>query len=313
LQFDLDRNIDAAAQDVGTAISAAQKTLPPDLPSPPTYKKVDPSEQPVLYLAVRSDILPLNKVNDYAQSIADRISILPSVAQVELLGSQQFAVRIYVDPGLAALRQLSLTDISDTINKANTHAPTGQLDGAFKTQIIKTDSELYNAREYENIILSSQNDRPLHVRDIGYSVNSVQNKRTAACFNGVRCVLLAVSRQPGSNTINVVDSVLKALPDVTASLPPVISVDVITDRSQSIRDSVKDVEFTFILSVILVVAVIYLFLQNLKATLIPVITLPLSILMTFVFMYYSGYSINNLTLLALTLSVSFTRVRHFYF
>ena len=305
LQFDLDRNIDAAAQDVGTAISAAQKTLPPDLPSPPTYKKVDPSEQPVLYLAVRSDILPLNKVNDYAQSIADRISILPSVAQVELLGSQQFAVRIYVDPGLAALRQLSLTDISDTINKANTHVPTGQLDGAFKTQIIKTDSELYNAREYENIILSSQNDRPLHVRDIGYSVNSVQNKRTAAWFNGVRCVLLAVSRQPGSNTINVVDSVLKALPDVTASLPPVISVDVIADRSQSIRDSVKDVEFTFILSIILVVAVIYLFLQNLKATLIPAITLPLSILMTFVFMYYSGYSINNLTLLALTLSVGF--------
>jgi HAE1 family hydrophobic/amphiphilic exporter-1 len=305
LQFDLERNIDAAAQDVNSAIAAAQKTLPPDLPTPPTYKKVDPSEQPVLYLAIKSDLLPLNKVNDYAQAIADRISILPGVAQVELLGSQLFAVRIYVDAGLAAIRNLSLSDIKNTINRANINSPTGQLDGAFKTQIIKSESELYNALEYDDIILSNKKSNPLRIKDIGYSANSIQNDRTAAWFNGVRCILLAVSRQPGSNTIEVVDSALKILPTITEQLPPSLSIEVISDRSQSIREAVRDVEFSFLLSMILVIIVIYFFLQSAKATLIPAITLPLSIMITLVFIYYNGYSLNNLTLLALTLAVGF--------
>ena len=305
LQFNLDRDIDAAAQDVGQAISAAQRSLPQNLPTPPTYKKVDPSEQPVLYLAVRSDYFPLYKLNDYAQTVADQISILPGVAQVELMGSQQFAVRIYIDPQLAALRNLSLTEIAQTLNAANVNSPTGQLDSDFKTQIIKSTSELSEAKDFSNLILSSHENEPLRVKDIGYALNSVQNDRTAAWFNSERCILLAVSRQPGANTIQVVDAALKTLPQVISHLPPSVQIDVVTDRSQSIRESVHDVEFTFVLSVVLVVAVIYLFLQSASATFIPALTLPLSMMGTFVLMYYSGYSLNNLTLLALTLAVGF--------
>ena len=305
LQFRLDQSIDAVAQDVGTAIVAAQKTLPPDLPTPPTYKKVDPSEQPVLYLAVRSDTFPLYQVNEYAQSVADRLSILPGVAQVELLGSQKFAVRIHVDPELASVRNLSLPDIGDQVDRANVHTPTGQLDSPEKTQIIKAQSELSESASYEDIILSEKQDRPLRLKDIGIVRNSIQNQRTAAWVNGSRCVLLAISRQPGANTIEVVDQALQALPAFITHLPPQVSVELVADRSQSIRDSVRDVEITLLLSVFLVVLVMYLFLGYLQATVIPALTIPLSLLITFIFMYYSGYSINNLTLLALTLAVGF--------
>ncbi|MGI4852125.1 MAG: efflux RND transporter permease subunit [Janthinobacterium lividum] len=305
IQFNLNRDIDAAAQDVGQAISAAQKSLPQNLPTPPTYKKVDPSEQPVLYLAVRSEHFPLYKVNDYAQRIADQISILPGVAQVELQGPQQFAVRIYIDAQLAALRNLSLTEIGQALNNANVNSPTGQLNGDFETQIIKSSSELFEAKDYDNLILSNHENESLRVKDIGKAVNSVANDRTAAWFMKDRCILLAVSRQPGANTIEVVDAALNLLPGIRNHLPPTVSIDIVTDRSTSIRDSVEDVEITFLLSVVLVVGVIYLFLQSFSATFIPALTLPLSMMGTFVLMYYFGYSLNNLTLLALTLSVGF--------
>jgi HAE1 family hydrophobic/amphiphilic exporter-1 len=306
LQFNLSRNIDAAAQDVQTAIAQALSQLPQNMPSPPTYRKVNPADQPVLYLALSSPTLPLSDIDEYAETLmAQRISMVQDVAQVQVFGAQKYAVRVQVDPKTLASRQIGIDEVVNAIEQANVNLPTGVLYGRDKAFTVQATGQLLRAKDYEPVIVTYRNGSPVRVQDIGRAIDSVEADKVAAWFNRTRAVVLAIQRQPGSNTIRVVDRIKELLPQFRAQMPPSVHLDTLYDRSQSIRQSVNDVRFTLVLTVALVIMVIFLFLRNLSATIIPSLALPISIIGTFAVMYLLGYSVDNLSLMALTLSVGF--------
>ncbi|MDQ2916188.1 MAG: efflux RND transporter permease subunit, partial [Pseudomonadota bacterium] len=306
IQFSLDRNIDAAAQDVQSAIAAAARQLPSAMPTPPTQRKVNPAEFSIILLALTSNTQPLSVVDDYAENnLAQRISTVSGVAQVQVYGSQQYAVRIQLDPNALATRGIALTDVEQAVSNANVNIPTGTLYGAEKATSVMATGQLNDAKEYAPMIVAYRNGAPVRLNQIGRVFDSVQNDKVAAWYNGTRGVVLAVSRQPGTNTIEVVDAIRAILPSFQAQLPPSIKLSILYDRSISIRDSVHDVQYTLLLALGLVIGVIFVFLRSVTATIIPSLALPMSIIGTFSLMYLFGYSLDNLSLMALTLCVGF--------
>jgi len=306
IQFNLSRNIDAAAQDVQAAISRASRQLPQNMPAPPSFNKVNPADQPVIYLALSSPTLPLYTVDDYAQTfMAQRISMIGGVAQVQVFGAQKFAVRVQVDPKALASRRIGIDEVGNALGMGNVNLPTGLLSGPTQAFTIKATGQLYNAAAYRPLIVAYRKGSPVRLDAIGRVIDSVENNKTVNWFNKTSAVVLAVQRQPGTNTIAVVDNVKKLLPVFRSQMPASVSLDILYDRSVSIRKSVADVKFTLVLTICLVVMVIFLFLRNISATVIPSLALPLSILGAFAAMYLMGFSVNNITLLALTLSVGF--------
>jgi HAE1 family hydrophobic/amphiphilic exporter-1 len=306
LQFNLSRSIDAAAQDVQTAIAQTLSQLPQDMPSPPTYRKVNPADQPVIYLALSSPTLPLSEVDEYAETLmAQRISMVQDVAQVQVFGTQKYAARIQVNPKTLASRQIGIDEVVTAIQRANVNLPTGVLYGRDKAFTVQANGQLLRAKDYEPVIVAYRNGSPVRVSEIGRAIDSVEADKVAAWFNRTRAVVLAIQRQPGSNTIRVVDRIKELLPQFRAQMPPSVQLETLYDRSMSIRESVNDVRFTLALTIGLVIMVIFLFLRNLSATIIPSLALPISIIGTFAVMYLLGYSVDNLSLMALTLSVGF--------
>ena len=310
LKFALERNIDAAAQDVQSAIAAATRQLPPSMPTPPTFKKVNPADSPILYLSLASPTLPLYEVNEYADTLlAQRISMVSGVAQVLIYGSQKYAVRVRVNPKDLASRKIGIDEVAAALSNANVNMPTGTLQGQKNALTIQASGQLFNAQEYKPAIVAYRNSAPVRVQDIGTAIDSVENDKIAAWYNrggkSSRAIVLAIQRQPGTNTIEVVKDIKKLLPAFRTQIPGSVNMEVLYDRSASIRDSVEDVKFTLLLTVGLVIMVIFLFLRNLSATIIPSLALPLSIIGTFAAMYSLKFSINNISLMALTLSVGF--------
>ena len=306
LQFDLSRNIDSAALDVQTAISSAANQLPPDMPSPPTFRKVNPADSPVLFLAVTSTTLPLSMVDEYAETLlGQQISMVPGVAQVGIFGSMKYAVRIQVDPGQLAARRIGIDELLHSIQSANVNMPMGTLDGAHSAFNIQSNGQLTDASLFRPLIVAYRNGAPVRLHEVATVADSVQDNRLAGWINGDPGIILSIQRQPGTNTIEVVDGILKLLPRFRSIMPPAMNLTIEYDRSISIRQSVNDVKFTLFLAICLVVLVIFLFLRNLSATVIPSLAVPMSIVGTFAVMYQLGYTIDNLSLLALTLSVGF--------
>jgi HAE1 family hydrophobic/amphiphilic exporter-1 len=306
LQFNLSRNIDAAAQDVQTAIAQALSQLPQNMPSPPTYRKVNPADQPVLYLSLSSPTLPLSDVDEFAETLmAQRISMVQDVAQVQVFGTQKYAVRVQVNPKTLASLQIGIDQVVTAVQQANVDLPTGTLYGHDKAFTVQANGQLLHAADYEPVIVAYRNGSPVRVKEIGRAIDSVEADKVAAWYNRTRSVILAIQRQPGSNTIRVVDRIKQLLPQFRAQMPPSVNLNILYDRSASIRESVNDVRFTLGLTIALVVMVIFLFLRNLSATIIPSLALPVSIIGTFAVMYLLGYSVDNLSLMALTLSVGF--------
>src|SRR5277367_959130 len=306
LQFDLDRNIDAAAGDVQAAINGAGGSLPNDLPSPPNYYKVNPSEAPILILAVNSDTLPLIEIDDYADTVlAQQISQLAGVAQVFIAGEQKRAVRVQVDPAKLAAMGLTLEDVRSVLVNATVNAPKGTIDTPQHSLAIYDNDQMTQASEYENVILGWKSGAPIRVRDIGRAVDAAENAYLGGLQNGQRGIILMVFKQPGANVIDTVERIKAALPALEAAIPPAIKVSTIVDRTQTIRASVADVQFTLLLSISLVVMVIFLFLRNVWATIIPSITVPVALICTFAVMYLMDYSLDNLSLMALTIAVGF--------
>ena len=306
LQFNLSRNIDAAAQDVQAAITQTSAQLPQNMPSPPSFRKVNPADQPILYLALGSPTLPLSDVDEYAETfLAQRISMVSGVAQVQVFGSQKYAVRVQLDPRELASRQLGINEVENAVERGNVNLPTGTLWGSHQAVTVQANGQLTDAAAYRPLIVAYRNGSPVRLEELGRVINSVENDKIASWFNGTRAVVLAILRQPGTNTVEVVDNIKALFPNFRALLPPAVSLNILYDRSVSIRDSVRDVKFTLFLTITLVVMVIFLFLRNLSATVIPSLALPMSIVGTFAVMYLLGYSLDNLSLMALTLSVGF--------
>jgi HAE1 family hydrophobic/amphiphilic exporter-1 len=306
IQFSLERNIDAAAQDVQAMIAKAASQLPRDMPNPPTYQKVNPADQPVLYLALSSPTLPLSKVDEYAQTfMAQRISTVNGVAQVQVLGTQKYAVRVQLDPQALAYRGIGIDEVVSAIQRGNVDLPTGTLYGNHQAFILQANGQLMDADAYQPLIVAYRKGSPVRLRDLGQIIDSVENNKIAGWFNGTRAIILAVQRQPGANTVRVVDDVKKLLGGLQTQLPASVTLSTLYDRSVSIRQSVNDVQFTLVLAICLVVLVIFLFLRNLSATIIPSLALPMSIVTTFGVMYLLGFSLDNVSLLALTLCVGF--------
>jgi HAE1 family hydrophobic/amphiphilic exporter-1 len=306
IQFSLDRNIDAAAADVQASIAKATRQLPPNLPAPPTYSKVNPADSPVLYIAMSSPTLPLSAVDDYAENLlAEQISQINGVAQVSVFGSQQYAVRVQVDPNKLAAFGLGIDQVEQAIEAGNVNQPLGTLYGKNQAFTVQANGQLAKAADFRPMIVAYRNGNPVRLEQLGNVLDSVQNDKAAAWFNNTRSVILAVQRQPGANTVAVVDSIKKLLPQFRSSIPASVHLDVLFDRSQSIRQSVKDVSYTLLLTVALVVMVIFIFLRNISATIIPSLALPMSIIGTFGAMALLGYSIDNLSLMSLTLCVGF--------
>src|SRR6202165_4271749 len=306
LQFTLDRNIDAAAQDVQSMIAKTLSQLPPEMPTPPSYQKVNPADQPILYLSLNSPTMRLSDVDEYAETtVAQRISMINGVAQVQVFGAQKYAVRAQVDPRALATRQIGIDDVENAIRNANVNLPTGTLYGHSTAYTVQATGQLLNAAQYRSLIVAYRNGSPVRLDEGGNVFDSVENDKTASWFNGRRGITLPIFRQPGTNTVEVVDSIKKLLPVFRAQMPQAVNLDILYDRSVSIRDSVNDVKFTLFLTMALVVMVIFLFLRNISATIIPSLALPMSIVGTFAMMYVLGYSLDNLSLMALTLSVGF--------
>jgi hydrophobe/amphiphile efflux-1 (HAE1) family protein len=306
LQFELSRNIDAAAQDVQAAITAAGRQLPTDLPSPPTYRKVNPADSPILVMGVHSDSLPLTEVDDYADTIlAQQMSQISGVAQVSIGGEQKPAVRVQIDPAKLATKGLTLEDIRGVLALATTNAAKGTLNGATRSFTIAANDQLAKASDYNDVVVAYRNGAAVRVRDVGHAVDGPENLYTQAWDNNKPAVLLIVFKQPGANVIDTVDRIKQALPRLQAVLPPSVQVDILSDRTETIRASVEDVEFTLGLTIALVFLVIFLFLRNLRVTIIPSLVVPLSLLGATTVMYLVGFSLDNLSLMALTISVGF--------
>jgi hydrophobic/amphiphilic exporter-1 (mainly G- bacteria), HAE1 family len=306
LQFNLSRNIDAAAQDVQTAISAALPQLPPDMPTPPSLRKVNPADSPILFLSLNSDVLPLPQVDEYAETlIAQRISMVDGVSQVQVYGAQKYAVRVQLDPRALADRGIGVDSVSAAIVNGNPNTPVGTLYGSHTNLTLQTNGQLFNAAAFRPLIVAYSNGAPVRLQQVANVIDSVENNKVASWFNGRRSVTMAVQRQPGTNTVAVVDAIRALMPQFREQLPASVNLDVLNDRSISIRNSVNDVQFSLLLAMALVVMVIFLFLRNVRATIIPTLALPTSIIGTFAAMYLLKFSLDNLSLMALTLCVGF--------
>jgi multidrug efflux pump len=306
LQFALSLNLDVAEQEVQAAINAAQNLLPPGLPAPPIYSKVNPADTPILTIALTSKSLPMTQVQQFADTrLAPKISQVTGVGLVSLSGGQRPAVRIQANPTALAAYGLNITDLQNAISAANVDQPKGSFDGTAQAFTINANDQLMSAKEYKAVVISYKNNAPVYLSDVANVVDGAENVKQAAWVNDTPAIIVNIQRQPGANVIEVVDSVLKLLPQLQASAPPAIEVKVLSDRTNTIRASVKDVHFELMLSVALVVMVIFLFLRNLAATVIPSIAVPLSLIGTFGFMYMAGFSLNNLSLMALTISTGF--------
>jgi HAE1 family hydrophobic/amphiphilic exporter-1 len=306
VQFDLNRNIDGAALDVQTALSVAARRLPIEMTTPPSFRKVNPGDSPVLFISLRSDTLPLSKINEYAATIiAPQISQLAGVAQVLVYGEQKFAVRVQVDPVAAAARNISLDDVRTVVAKANSSAPVGTLSGPNQNVTLVATSAMDRADAYRDVVVAYRNGQPIKLNEIARVIDGVENDKIATWFNGTRAIVIAVQRQPDANTVEVVDSVRARLPNFRAQVPPSIEMQPLFDRSIGIRAAVFDVQETLLIAIALVILVIFLFLRSASATIIPALAVPVSLIGTCAAMYAFGYSINNMTLLALTLSVGF--------
>ncbi len=310
LQFSLSRDLDAAAQDVQSMIAKAARDLPQNMPYPPSYQKVNPADQPILYLSLSSPTLRLSDVDEYAETlIAQRVSMINGVAQVSVYGAQKYAVHVKLDPKELASRQVGVDDVAQAISAGNVNQPTGILYGKNQAFVVQANGQLERAADYGPLIVAYRNGAPVRLRDVAQVVDGVEVDKTASWFydnNGLRrAIVLAIQRQPGTNTVEVVDSIKKLLPAFRQQMPPSVDLQILYDRSASIRESVNDVKFTLFLALVLVILVIFLFLRNLSATTIPSLALPMSIVGTFALMYVLGYSLDNLSLMALTLSVGF--------
>ena len=303
IQFALDRSIDAAAQDVQRAIS--QASLPP-MPRPPTYAKQNPSEQPILFFILTSDTLPLYSVNEYAETaLAQRISSVSGVSRVQIYGAQKYAVRIQADPDRLAAHQVGIDELQKAVQQSNVNLPTGRLRGPKQSFTVQSSGQLMQAAAFRPLIVEWRNGVPLRLEEVANVIDGVEDNKSAAWVNDTNGLFLAISRQPGTNTVQIVDDIRRLLPELEAAIPPSIRFQLLYDASESVRNSIRDVEFTLILTVALVVMVIFLFLRNLSATLIPGSAVVLSIVGTFASMYLLGYSLNTLSLMALTLCVGF--------
>ncbi|HEX4505589.1 MAG TPA: efflux RND transporter permease subunit, partial [Alphaproteobacteria bacterium] len=306
LQFDLNRSIDGAAGDVQTAINAAGGLLPKDLPNPPTYKKTNPADRAILIYAVHSDAMPIYKVDDYAFTIiAQKLSTVSGVAEVDIAGQQQYAAHIQVNPGALASRGIALEDVHNALAAATLDAPKGNLEGEHQQLTIDTNDQLFNAQGYKNVIIAYRNGAPVRVSDVGQVIDSSVLPRTGAWFHGQRAEVLLIRRQAGANVVKVIEDVKAMMPLLRASIPPSVKIDLVSDRSQTVSASISDVEFTLAITIALVVMVIFLFLRNVWATVIPAVTVPLSLVATFGVMYVCGYSLDNLSLMGLTVAVGF--------
>lgn len=306
LQFDLDRPIDGAALDVQSQISATLRRLPPELPAPPSFRKVNPADAPILFLVLKSPVLPLAGTNDYAEQVfAQQISQIPGVAQVSIFGQQKYAVRIEADPDAAAARGLTMNDIRTAVANANSASPVGSLRGESRDSVIKATGQIERAEGYRDLVIAWRNGAPVRLDEVAKVLDSVENDRTASWFGDERAITLAVYRQSDANTVAVVDEIRNRMPQYQAQLPQSVEARIVNDRSVSIRESVHDVHFTLALSVALVVLVIFMFLKTVASTIIPTLALPVSLIGTCAFMYGFGYSINNISLLAITLAVGF--------
>jgi hydrophobic/amphiphilic exporter-1 (mainly G- bacteria), HAE1 family len=311
LQFSLDRNLDGAAQDVQAAITRTTRSLPAGMPYPPSFRKVNPAETPILFLALTTDTLPMYDLNEYADTMmAQRISMVNGVAQVQVMGASAYAVRIQVDPTALAAKGIGIDEIASAVRSWNVNMATGELYGATRTYTIQASGQLTRAAMYRPMIIAYRNGSPVRLEDVAKVFDSVENDKSVAWYYNKeagdrRGIILSIQKQPGTNTIEVVDAIQKLLPDFQAQLPPSVHMEVMYDRSQTIRESFRDVEFTMLLSLGLVILVIFIFLRNVSATLIPSLALPFSIIGTFSVMYLLGYSLNNLSMMALILSVGF--------
>ncbi|MCU1254951.1 MAG: acriflavin resistance protein, partial [Candidatus Angelobacter sp.] len=306
LQFNLEQSIDIAEQEVQAAINAAATFLPRDLPNPPIYSKVNPADAPILTLALTSDSLPLSKVEDLADTtLAQKISQLTGVGMVSISGGQKPAVRIQANPTALASNGLSLEDLRTVLGQANVDQAKGILENQRQAFTISTNDQLLSSNEYKNVIIAYRNGAPVRLRDVATIIDGAENVKQAAWMNLSPAVIVNIQRQPGANIISVVDRIKKVLPQLQGGLPSSVKMAILTDRTETIRASVKDVEFEMMLTICLVVMVIFLFLRNLSATIIPAVAVPLSIVGTFAVMYLLGYSLDNLSLMALTISTGF--------
>ncbi|MCU1275077.1 MAG: acriflavin resistance protein [Bryobacterales bacterium] len=305
VQFTLSRNIDAAAQDVQAAISKAAQQLPPNMPAPPSYQKVNPAEQPIIYIAVSSPTLPLYQLDEYAETLmAQRISMVSGVAQVQVYGSK-YAVRVQLNPDALASRGIGVDEVQSAIQRANVNLPTGTLYGNKQSFTVQSNGQLFNAAAYRPLIVAYRNGNPVRLEQLAKIIDSVENDKSMAWFMDTRAIVLAIQRQPGTNTIEVVDGIRRLLPQFRSQIPASVKLTILFDRSESIRESIADVKFTLVLTICLVVMVIFLFLRNISATAIPSFAVPLAIMGTFAAMYLLDYTVDNLSLMALTLSVGF--------
>jgi hydrophobic/amphiphilic exporter-1 (mainly G- bacteria), HAE1 family len=305
LQFDLSRNIDAAAQDVQSMIGRTARQLPPQMPAPPSYQKANPGDQSIILLVLRSSTLPLSMVDEYAQqTIAQRLSMLDGVAQVDVFGSQKYAVRIDLDPRELASRGIGVDQVATAVTNANSNVPTGTIYGE-KTFVVQTNGQLMRAGQYAPTIVAYRNGNPVRLDEVAHVFDGVENDKSAAWQAGERCVMISIRKQPGTNVVEVVDRIKALIPSIKEQLPAAMSLDTRNDRSATIRESVRDVKTTLLITIALVILVIFLFLRNVSATLIPSLALPASLVGTFTVMYLLNYSLDNLSLMALTLSVGF--------
>jgi len=306
LQFDLSRNIDAAASDVQQAINAAAGVLPAGIPTPPTYRKVNPADFPILIYAIHSDAVPPYRIDDYANNvIADQLSTQPGVGQVSVFGSMPYAARVQVDPASLAAKRIGLEDVRTALINATVNNPKGAIEDAHQSISLDTNDQLFNAAQFGNIIIAYKNGAPVRIKDVGDVLDSVQNLRLRSWFGDQRAEGIAIQKAPGANTIDVVDRIAALVPKLEQSLPPSVHVDLMSDRSETIRASVHDVQFTMMLTIALVVVVIFVFLRTIWATVIPSLAVPLSLVATFAVLYAGGFSIDNISLMALTISVGF--------
>ncbi|AMN42648.1 multidrug efflux RND transporter permease subunit [Rhodoplanes sp. Z2-YC6860] len=306
VQFDLSRDVDSAATDVLAAINAASPFLPQNIPYPPTIKKVNPAETPVLQIALTSDSLPLTTIDAYAESILEpKMSQVPGVGQVSVGGQQKPAIRVQVNPEALANRGISMEDVRNVLTQANVDLPKGTLNSPQQTYTLNTNDQVIKPDAYNDLIVAYRNGSPVRIRDIGNAVEGPENDLLAGWYNGQRAISLQVQRQPGANVIETVDRVKALLPQLQASMPPSIKLHIVSDRTQTIRASVSDVQFTLILTIALVVMVIFLFLRNFWATVIPAVTVPLSLIGTFAVLYALNYSLDNLSLMALSIATGF--------
>src|SRR5579862_2173239 len=306
LQFNLSLNIDIAEQDVQEAINAAQNYLPAQLPMPPIYNKVNPADAPILTLALMSDSMPLSQVEDYTDTrLAQKISQLPGVGLVTISGGQKPAVRIQVNPTALSSYNINLDDVRTALMQATVNQAKGNFDGSRQSYEINANDQLLTSKDYQNLVIAYRNGAPVMLSAVAHIIDGVEDTRLAAWMNDTPAVILNIQRQPGANIIQVVDRIKNLLPTLKSSLPAAVDVAVLTDRTTTIRASVRDVEFSLILTIGLVVLAIFLFLRNLPATIIPSFAVPLSLVGTLGVMYLLGYSLNNLTLMALTISTGF--------